>query len=209
MNEQTKQRLVGVAVLVCIILIAVTLLLDGDGLPPSAQDLTVPSEPKLEVLILEEPMPPEKLVSEAAPDGESHDFETNNLVPFDTESGKPATNPNDQLLIPVAKDRVNGSNNINNNDFDQPTFDKQGLPEGWLIKMGIFQESQNADALLAKLMLNGESAFSRPSTLNGTPVTEVYVGPVISRAEANAMSARLGSEFKLKPSILSFTASKE
>ncbi|MES2604798.1 MAG: SPOR domain-containing protein, partial [Pseudomonadota bacterium] len=87
-----------------------------------------------------------------------------------------------------------------------PRLDSSGLPLSYVVRLGSFGEKANADALVTKLLAADYKAYSRAVTnANGT-LTAVYVGPVLTRAEANTMVTRLANGFDLNGVVETFSA---
>ncbi|MEX1056729.1 MAG: SPOR domain-containing protein, partial [Natronospirillum sp.] len=86
-----------------------------------------------------------------------------------------------------------------------PRLDPEGLPQGWSVRLGTFGNQDNAEGLVSRLREAGHKAYSRGiSTANG-PLTAVYVGPVLSRSEAETLQEELSATFELDGLVVEFT----
>ncbi|ORU93025.1 MAG: sporulation-like protein [Cycloclasticus sp. symbiont of Bathymodiolus heckerae] len=72
----------------------------------------------------------------------------------------------------------------------------------WVIQVGSFSAEKNANALSAKLMKAGFTAFVEQSAGKKGVVYRVRVGPELSKEKAEAMSAKLQKEQKLVNAIV-------
>jgi DedD protein len=87
-----------------------------------------------------------------------------------------------------------------------PRLDSSGLPLSYVVRLGSFGDKANADALVKKLVAADYKAYTRPVTNANATLTAVYVGPVLTRAEANSMVTRLANGFALNGVVETFSA---
>jgi cell division septation protein DedD len=74
-----------------------------------------------------------------------------------------------------------------------------------VVRLGSFGDKANADGLLQKLLAANHKAYSRQvQTTNGT-LQVVYVGPVLTSAEAGSLLATLAQDFQLQGVVETFT----
>lgn len=72
-----------------------------------------------------------------------------------------------------------------------PALDTQGLPEAWTVRLGVFAESANAEALVARLLAAGHKAYLQPVRTAQGSTSGVFVGPVLTRQEATTLQRQL------------------
>jgi cell division septation protein DedD len=84
----------------------------------------------------------------------------------------------------------------------EPRLTTQGLPEGWSVRLGTFSDRGNAEALVARLILENYKAYSRPVQSGSQTMLAVYVGPVLTQAEAKNLQEQLTSEQQLKDTVV-------
>lgn len=177
MNQALKQRLVGTLVLGCLAIIFIPLLLDGEGVAPSAIELDVPPAPDLS---WQELPPPQRPVIEA----DTAETETEEAIPVPMAEAETA----EAVPVPVAEDRVAaGASEADRS----PQRDASGLPEGWTVRVGVFGNAANADTVRACLITEGFPAFARPQ---GNGLTGIFAGLLATRAEADALAGRVRGE---------------
>lgn len=182
-----KQRLVGALVVGCLALIIVPLLLDGDGITSSDVDTSIPPEPVISMDDLPEPVRPEIAADNSGPVTDS--------VPAGSEAP--------EIQLPAAQ--VDEGTVVQSEADLLPRLDEAGLPEAFSVRLGVFARQANADALLERLIDADFKAYSRTVTNEEGGLTGVFVGPVITRAEANELKDRLQNEFDLNGLVVKFT----
>ena len=191
MNQSTKQRVVGIAVIAFAAAVILPVLFDGQGsyqLPlesriPDPEPFPTPPRliPERPVIVADteqirtievddtvsEPMP-EPLVDDAL----AQDTATETVLPPSVED--PVTSP-----------------------ASAPSLDPVGLPEGWSVRLASFSDEANANNLLDILQSNGHRAYTRKiSTSQGT-LTAVFVGPGVDRAAMQQLQLQLRAETEL------------
>ncbi|MDR2212980.1 MAG: SPOR domain-containing protein, partial [Pseudomonadales bacterium] len=84
-----------------------------------------------------------------------------------------------------------------------PALDSAGLPQGWVVRLGVFGNRSNADGLLQRLLDARYKAYveTMPDARN---MTGVYVGPVLTRAEADTLLRELRTRFQLEGMVRRF-----
>jgi DedD protein len=218
LNQAMKQRLIGTTVLLCLALIFIPLLLDGQGIAPPAMNLNIPPRPQIETPSVSEPVRPEIVGDQLDSSGAVPQLE---LPPFVDESepqeevvaavqpqvlqaptpapaeppkptATPAPAPAPVATPAPAAERV-------------PAMDTAGLPEGWVVRLGTFGERANADRLLKQLLDARYKAYIESVTSAQGVLSGVYVGPVLTRAEADSLQRDLRSRFQLDGLIRRFS----
>jgi cell division septation protein DedD len=84
---------------------------------------------------------------------------------------------------------------------EQVARQASGLPEGWAVRLGVFADTANAEKLLKQLVDADHKAYARRM---GADRTAVFVGPVLSRAEANRLVGELSDRFQLNGMVVRF-----
>lgn len=201
MNEAVKQRLVGAVVLGCLAIIFIPMLLDGEGLTSPDLVIEVPVAPLIPAVPDKQPVRPAFALEEEArlsadqvvdPNLQESEGESTGVAGEAGENAENASPPRETVADTEQA-------------FSQPGLDSQGLPEGWVVRMGAFGERPNAEALEARLQGMDYKAFIRPvSTSQGT-LAGVYVGPVISRDEAERLRTELSTEVDIQGVVTRFS----
>lgn len=227
MNQAMRQRLVGTLVLGSLAIILIPLLLDGDGIQAPPLSATIPPKPEFETAPIAEPVRPvitadsqpapgSELPAEPAVDATADTTAVPTPVPaFDAKEAEaaaavttaPAGNEPDALEAAVAAVMAKESASTAKAAPDSvPRLDSSGLPLSYVVRLGSFGDKANADALVKKLVAADYKAYTRAVTNANATLTAVYVGPVLTRAEANSMVTRLANGFDLNGVVETFTA---
>jgi DedD protein len=233
-NQAKRQRVVGILVLGCLAIILIPLLLDGEGIVTPPLATTIPTAPTFNNTVMPEPTRPiieansapalnaplmntDIAVVEAADPSQVPDVTPSKPIPAPALPAVVVDEPvvqkdtPDALEAAVAAIMAKGKNAANKAatvDADTvPHKDNKGLPESFVVRLGSFGDKANADSLLKKLLSAKYKAFTRVvSTANGQ-MHAVYVGPLLTRAEAKSMATNLDATFKAQSAIETFSAS--
>lgn len=195
MNEQLKKRLVGAVVLVALAVIFLPMLLEGDkrsGIPlfgsnvpePPPQrigaldiPLQVPPPPAPAAVVVERELPPP-----AEPEAEPEAAPTPAATP-PASAPAPAVPP---APVPASKP-----------DAPLQPVQSAELPPkpsataSWAVQVGSFAEPANASRLRDSLRTKGYPAYVEQVKLSSGTAYRVRVGPVLSRADAEAIQTKL------------------
>ena len=174
----TKQRIVGTAVLVALLIIIVLILpsredeevevLQRVEIPPKPADL------KVKVLAIEKPKPPRQ-------------FTIPKDLPVEPVSDKPKS-----VKEPaVAKTQP------------APVTNDGG---DWVIQVGSFSSSENANALYARLKADNYKVFVDQITVAGVPSHRVLIGPNPDRAKLEPFKVKLEKLLDAPAIIKSYAA---
>lgn len=228
MNQAMRQRLVGTLVLGCLAIILIPLLLDGDGIQAPPLSATIPAAPEFDTTPIAEPerpvitsdtMPaPGSELSTAEADANaavataSTEAKPVPLPAFDADEpveatvAAPTAKEPDALEAAVAAIMAKESTGKAAPTADStPRLDSSGLPLSYVVRLGSFGEKANADALVKKLLAADYKAYTRSVTNATGTLTAVYVGPVLTRAEATSMATRLANGFSLNGVVETFS----
>lgn len=75
------------------------------------------------------------------------------------------------------------------------------VKRGYIVSVGVFGDSKNANNLVTKLKGKGFSPVTRKENFKSKQVTRIYFGPFASRSEAGKMKLRLLEQQKM-PSLV-------
>lgn len=196
LDRRLKQRMVGAAVLVALVVVFLPMLFNRDDeqrrvrveappMPPMPQvavstpePVAVP-EPQAEALpaatgvvvspVAVEPVPPSQPIAPAEP-----------LVPPPVQESAAA-----QATAPV-----------------QPPsrLDADGVPVSWTVQLASLSNRARAEELQQKLRSQGFDAYIR--SVEG--MNRVFVGPLLERAEAERVREQIARQHKLSPIVVRF-----
>ena len=80
----------------------------------------------------------------------------------------------------------------------------RGDTRAWVIQFGSFMKEENAVNLLEQLRNRGYAAFITPVQLDANSLYKVRVGPQLDRDESLQIQARIESEFSLKGILINY-----
>lgn len=123
-----------------------------------------------------------------------------------TESAASSTPapPEDSTPDPVAVALAEASARTANAGSDVPGLDVSGLPEAWSVRVGAFGNASNASNLTQRLTEGGHRAYTRPVSSSGRELTAVFVGPLISRQEAENVLSQVQRDYELNGMIVRY-----
>ena len=184
MNEAMKQRLVGAIVMGCLAIIFLPIMLDGEGVSPPEMNTAIPEAPPFPEPMEIEPLRP-AIISDTLPDTDGLDTLAGTAEP--EESGT------EQQRAPV----VDATSAL-------PVLDASGLPQAWSVRLGLFADAENAQNLVNRLLSQEYRAYSEQVTREQGVLSAVFVGPVVTRSEADALRSELAENFELEGIIVDF-----
>ncbi|MBD2859055.1 SPOR domain-containing protein [Spongiibacter sp. KMU-158] len=158
---------------------------------PSADTRLVPEQPVLPVSDLA----PEEVVmlQPPAPEKQSAPKES-----VQAEKKPPVSKPTAKVSKPAAEPKTKPAN--------QPILDDNKLPNGWLIQVGSFGQSANAEKLKSKIQDKGYKAYVDYRKTGDRGLYRVLVGPYLAKDLAEAEQAEINTAFKVKSIVTRFEA---
>ncbi len=191
LEERLKQRMLGGAVLVALMVIFVPMLIEEPVEPRDQSTHAIPVEPQSrrhQPAVGEKPeKPQQKTAAKAA---------------APKIAAKPAAKPEPK---PKPKPAVN-------NKPVEPREPKQAgkavkprpSPRAWMIQVASLTNEKNAEKLVQRLRKAELPAQMVPVTLSGKPHYRVRVGPEVDHRLAEKMLAKIKREFKLNPKLMRY-----
>ncbi len=194
MNQSTKQRVVGIAVIAFAAAVILPVLFDGQGsyeLPlesriPDPEPFPTPPRltPERPVIVADteqvrvvEPSVPAPVVDTSALEQSQN---------TDTAVAEPAQ-PAPSIAEVTAPAPTSTA----------PGLDPVGLPEGWSVRLASFSDEANAQNLLDILQSNGHRAYTRKIDSSQGTLTAVFVGPGVDRDAVQQLQQQLRAETQL------------
>jgi len=175
LEEQLKQRLVGGAVLVSLVVIFVPMLLDRPAETDHAISISeIPEKPKVlqrrleSRAILPEPISQEK--SEA---------------------------PTTASVEPPQEVKPTGEKH--SGKIERPS------PSAWMVQVASFSKRENAQKLVERLQEADLPAQLKEVRIDGKRRYRVQMPPQVNKKEAEKIVERIKSEFKLTPSLVRYS----
>jgi DedD protein len=197
LDEQLKQRLIGAAVIIALIVIFVPMLLDQPVDSEQVKlDTRIPAKPKAlqqEALpsqeILPKPIPPEpdnatsELVQPSSVASQSLEMQQGDVEPAAAE--QVSTRPE-----PLRDD---GYGDI-----------QRSSPSAWLIQVASFTKPENAARLVQRLKQADMPAQLEEVTIGGKRHYRVQMLPQLNRKDAEILINRIKQEFELEATLLRY-----
>ncbi|MCQ3829419.1 SPOR domain-containing protein [Microbulbifer elongatus] len=213
LNDGVKQRIVGALVLAALAVIFLPSLFDREGVRYIDVTSQIPAAPDIKPISIAEPQPIEN-IAPAPPVNEV-------FQPDYVEPSSPAPDPEAVSLAPEspAEPEVVAQGEAEP-EPSKPTeaaaqlqlpaeetqLDDQGLPEGWVVQVAAYKEAASADRMRNKLMDAGFRAYTRAVDTPKGRFVRVFVGPKLSRVDAQSEKQKLDKLLKTETLILRYRA---
>jgi DedD protein len=185
LEERLKQRMLGGAVLVALIVIFVPMLIEEPVDSRDQADHTIPIKPQPQRAPQPQPEVPSKQQKNTASE-----------APPPTPVVKRSTQPK-----PIAKPKPTPTpENIKTATADKP----RASPSAWMIQVASMTRESNAKRLVEKLRKSELPAQMEAVKLDGKQHYRVKVGPEVDHRLAEKMLAKIKKEFKLTPKLMRY-----
>jgi len=210
-----RQRLVGALVLLCGGVILWSLLFTGPAAYKLDRETQIPDAPLIDPVIDRAPQKPEGIMSA---DTLLVPEQTNLPVADEPTDAKGAAVRAEAANIPDSADQPKKTAAIAKPKPAEPKkaavvqakpvvsnkLDSNGLPEAWVVQVGVFGSKSNADGLKKSLQSAGYKTFVDQVSRNGKTLYRVLVGPVISKDTASSQQAAINQRFNVKSIVNRF-----
>lgn len=210
MNSGLTQRLVGAVVLVAIGVIFVPTFLRDRQVEPVSTKTLIPDRPPRETVTFDNPQPPENI--EPAPEPDEMFLPEASTPPADKA---PA---GDEAQTPVsASEEASTADQQQEGREEEPPREtespSQGEPDSaaqaadgqaWVIQVASLRSADSARDLRDRLQKQGHRAYVRSASTSAGEVSRVFIGPKISRSEAEATKSEVDRALKVDALIMRF-----
>ncbi|GAA6130129.1 SPOR domain-containing protein [Halopseudomonas sabulinigri] len=196
MDEGLKQRIIGALVLIVAAVVFLPMLLSG-------QDETV----EVVVDVPEQPVLDQQPIAPAEPVPLPQPPQVPEIPAADTASEQPAAevSPAQPPTEPAVAEEVSAE--PVKEPEPAPVAPPAAVASGdWVIQLGSFSSSANAEGLSETLRKQGYNAYTHSVTVQGKAITRVYVGPLASREAANRLRDELASKRGSKGLVVAYDA---
>ena len=192
MHLRTRQRVIGLLLLLLLAAILAPLVLRTPEQVRLALDMSIPEAPR----ISEPDIAPVVSEEEQAATDRQIDEEQQQVA---------AAEPEPQVAPPVVEEEPSADEEPSAEDEPQPATQDAPQP-GLTVQVASFSDVANAQALVARLREAGYSAYHREVRQDGNTWQRVFVGPEIKRERAEALRQRLADDkaFALEGLVRSF-----
>jgi DedD protein len=193
LDEQLKQRLVGAAVIVSLIVIFVPMLLDEPDDTGSVEvDTRIPDKPPE----LQQPLPSREILPKPVP-----------VVPMTSVAEleqTPATEPEIAEQEPAAPPPIEPvpANSVTKPPVEEDVAETvRPTPGAWLVQVASFSQQENASRLVEQLKESNMPAQLQQVVVGGKRLYRVQMLPQLDRKDAEKLIERIKKEFKLKATL--------
>jgi len=192
LNQGAKQRIVGTVVLLALALIFLPIIFDGEGSYQAPVSSRIPDTPVISIL-------PEPIQSRPVIVGDVETVEPDiaTTVSLIEEAAEPAEEATVASVIEELTSDVEITESTAIFSREVPQLSAAGLPQGWVVRLGSFSNSENAANLVTRLQGAGYKAYTRDIRSAQGTLTAVYVGPWLDRGQVNEYQQKLQEEFSL------------
>ncbi len=175
MDVKLKQRLIGAVVLTALAILIVPVLLDGNEQERARVVGEIPPPPDMQV----EPFTAQDLLLE--------------MDRMEAES---------TARLPQKQD--DDASGVARQDSDQLSLDANGLPIGWTLQVGSFENEDNAIQLQDRLREGGYRTYRTSIKTDNGITSRVLVGPMLQRKKLAEISSEIEAEFGLQGQIVRY-----
>jgi len=194
LDEQLKQRLVGAAVIVSLIVIFVPMLLDEpDDSEPVEMDTRIPDKPQA----LQDPLPSREILPKPVPAQPTPGVaEPEPVQPPEDWSAEEAPSVPDQKASENTPSVV-----------ETPSSGESGrsTPAAWVVQVASFTHRENATRLVERLKQADMPAQLQEVKIGGKQHYRVQMLPQLDRKDAEKLINRIDKAFKLKATLLHYS----
>ena len=219
MSSALKNRLVGTAIVVAIVVIFLPDILDGKQESKRNLFIELPQKPSMKAVqtpsafdtdrVKEAATRKFEIISEQAVDDNS----TSYLVAENKSESRAVDMQVTDIFIkskssPVVKTSAKAKPTVSS--LQEQTVVEQDVEKllasaGWVVQLGSFRHQKNVKDLLNRLEKAGYRAFSRPVKTNSGTLMKVFVGPDLQKSNLEDALSHLKELTKLQGRVTPFT----
>ena len=214
MEQAVKQRLVGAAVLTAIAVITLPMIFDTERPPGVQVQETIPPAPEYTAVTMPEPkpveLPADRPTADPVPVSDMYAMSNDQPADADSATATPATTSSTTSTTTPAVANPKAASSSAASLPPLPVapggkLDASGIPESWVVQVAAMSDRSKADALIAKLKLNGYAAFAHTTHDSAGDTIRVFVGPKIDRAQAVKIKQKIDREMSLQTMVKPFS----
>lgn len=227
-----KQRIIGALVLICLAIIFVPMLFDEPHDKQTTKTIEIPNKPQYPVMTIEQPTKPATPGADtSAPvvqgsasastdqSGTAPATSANTAAPTDsggtTQAPAPATDTPTAATTapstpapapapaptPAPKAQPVPATTQAAQPTQKPEF-SQSLKGAWVVQLGSFGDTKNAQRLRDSVRAKGYPAYLQTAHAGSKTLTRVFSGPFVQKADADAAKIKLDKAFKIKSLVV-------
>jgi len=214
LDQSTKQRVVGIAVILIAATIILPVLFDGQGsyelpiesrIPEPAPFPTppriIPERPVIAADADQTAISTDASVAPIAQEPVAASPVVTEVAPIENTSDDSAVVSIDDIIATLNLDAVQREVAPDNT---APSLNSNGLPEGWSVRLASFSNEANARNLVERLQGQGHRAYTRQMASAQGPLVAVFVGPGVDRAAVQKLQQQLQEQFQLSGIVVPY-----
>ena len=191
MEQKLKERLVGAAVLVAIVVIFIPIILSDSPETESISGSNIPEKPE------------SNFNSRIIPVIENDEKTPLALIESDSNNSEETPKKKvEEVIKEIVVEKIE-SHDDRSAEITSSIKANVGL-SAWIVQLGSFTDEDNAQSLNIKLREAGYPAFVEPLKTNGKISYRVRVGPEIKRSEADSLLKKLKEKMNLDGIVVSY-----
>lgn len=198
MRYTLKHRLIGAAVLAAVAVLVLPSFFKEKKEYQVNTKTQIPAQPNIVAEEFKSPQPVPNIEPAPAPE--------TMFVPTEGMSESPvASLPETASLSSVASSvKAVSATSAHASSVPAMPLNQQGLPEAWVVQVGSFATKDAANKLRDDLQADGQKAYVRTTTTNGSSISRVYIGPKLDKAQALALKEQMDKRLKVKSLVMRF-----
>ncbi len=203
MDQNTKQRLVGIAVIFALAVIFLPMILDGSGIRKNTLEVVIPPQP----VIKNNPEFEQKIVELHAKVEDLPSLEPQFVDERSSENAKQIERKTEQI---EQKDSGSKSEPVQS----QPASKQQTQPEvevarvggdTWVLQVGSFKDRKKALSQRDKLRKSNIAAvFIEQFSIDNEPVYRVRLGPFLNRDQSKVALNKIKAKYDIDGLIMKY-----
>lgn len=182
-----KRRVVGAIVLLALAVIILPMIFDGEGSYQPPVETRIPERPIIELIPEVQQTRPVMSDSAAASLAGADAAAPASMAGDSNVAGEPQTS-----ALEAGEDIPKSAAALAADA--RPALAANGLPEGWVVQVGSFQNADNAAALTSRLLAADQRAFERRRRTDNGELVIVLVGPVTTRQAAQSLLSTIAEQ---------------
>ncbi|MEW8561819.1 MAG: SPOR domain-containing protein [Candidatus Thiodiazotropha sp.] len=194
LEERLKQRLLGGAVLVALVVIFVPMLIEEPVERTSVSDYKIPAKPAVR-----RPLP--EAGSQQDRKIEQHQVATPAVKPDSKPASEPTPEPTPEPKPAPVKESTPPAAEPKHAPRSSPA---RPSPTAWVIQVASLTNENNAKKLVEQLRKADLPAQMEKVKLNGKQHYRIRVGPEVDHRLAEKMAAKIKKRFKLNPKLMQY-----
>ena len=207
MDQNTKQRLVGIAVIFALAVIFLPMILDGSGVRKNTLEVDIPPQPvvkfnpEFEQKIVELHARVEKLPSLEPQIVDSGSSETENKIERKVEQPKQKQPTPEQ----PAKQSESASKEESKPEAEPEVEISRVGGDTWVLQVGSYKDQAKALSQRDKLRKSNIAAvFTEKFVMDGEPIYRVRLGPFLNRDQSKVALNKIKAKYDIDGLIMKY-----